>query len=156
MKEKINRVVQNPFLLFSPFLLLYGAFILFNFKSILMGDEIRYLFFAENLTHGHYWRPVPIGLANDPCYPILLMPFIALHVPMIYIKLLNALLQYLSIIFLFKSLKEIVSFKKAFMISVCWACYYNVLDFITVLYSESLSILLVSLLLFFLVKTFRQ
>ena len=107
MKEKINRVVQNPFLLFSPFLLLYATFILFHFKSILVGDEIRYLFLAKNLTHGYYWHPGDrIGLGNGPGYPILLMPFLALNAPLICMKLINAVLQYVSVIFLFKSLKE--------------------------------------------------
>ena len=157
MKEKINRVVQNPFLLFSPFLLLYAAFILFSIKSVLVGDEIRYLFFAKNLTHGYYWHPDDrIGLGNGPGYPILLMPFLALKAPLICMKLINGVLQYLSVIFLFKSLKELVPLKKAFLISLCWACYYNVLDFMALLSSETISIFLVSLLLFFLVKTFQH
>ena len=152
-----SRLLQNPYFLFSPFFLIYATFILLTSKDILEGDEIRYLFFAKNLTHGYYWFPgARIGLANGPGYPTLLMPFVALNVPLIYVKLLNAAFQYLSIVFLFKSLKEIVSFKKACIISLCWACYYNVLDFITMVYSENLSIFLMSLLLFFLVKTFQQ
>jgi len=157
IEKNRSSLTQNPYFLFFPFFFLYAIFIYLNSKNVLIEDEIRYVFFAKNLTHGYYWNPGDrIGLGNGPGYPILLMPFVALHVPLIYMKLLNAFLQYLSIIFLFKSLKEIVSFKKAYMISLCWACYYNVLDFITLLYSESLSILLVSLLLFFLVKTFQQ
>jgi len=156
-EKKSSRLIQNPYFLFFPFFLLYAILILLRSKSILFGDEGRYLFFAKNLTHGYYWHPgSSIGLANGPGYPILLAPFVALNVPLIYMKLINAVLQYLSIVFLFKSLKEIVSYKKALIISLCWACYYHVLDFIHLLYSENLSIFLVSLMLFFLVKTFRE
>jgi len=156
-EKKSSTLIRNPYFLFFPFFLLYATFVILNSKSILAGDEIRYLFFAKNLTHGYYWRPADrIGLGNAPGYPIVLLPFVALNIPLIYVKLLNAVLQYLSIIFLFKSLKKIVSFEKAAILSVCWACYYNVLDFMALVSSEAISIFLVSVLLFFLVKSFYE
>jgi len=157
IQKKHSSLTQNPYFLFFPFFLLYAIFIFLISKKILIGDEVRYLFFAKNLTHGYYWHPDdPIGLGNGPGYPIALVPFVAFNLPLIYIKVLNAFFQYLSIVFLFKSLREIVSYKKALIISLSWACYYNVLDFIYLVYAESISIFLVSLLLFFLVRTFRQ
>src|SRR6476660_4634986 len=95
-EKKSSKLIQNPYFLFFPFFLLYATFVVLNSKSILFGDEIRYLFFAKNLTHGYYWRPSDrIGLGNAPGYPIVLLPFVALNTPLIYVKLLNAVLQYL-------------------------------------------------------------
>lgn len=155
-KTKNIRIGKNPFLLFLPFLLFY-IIVIFKFgTNTLWGDEIRHLIFARNLLHGYYSPPSPdINLSMGPGYPILLMPFIALHLPFLYMRLINAILLYLSIIFLFKGLQQIVSFKKALIVSLFWGCYFNSLEFIAAMYSEALTSFLISLIVFFIISAFK-
>jgi Dolichyl-phosphate-mannose-protein mannosyltransferase len=150
---KINK---NPFLLFLPFLFLYVIFILLVQNNALWGDENIYISYASNLSHGFYSPPSPnVSLDVGPGYPLIISPFIAMHLPLITIRLLNAIFLYLSIVLLFEVLIKFVSFKKALIFSLFWGCYYNFLDFIALIYSETLGIFLVSALVFLLTKAFN-
>jgi hypothetical protein len=104
--KNIN-VTKNPYLLFAPFLILYIIIVLIFHKQGTIGDEGRYLMFAHNLIHGFYSPTGPnIDLGNGPGYPIILKPFVALHLPLIFMRLINAVFYYLSIVLLFKSLAK--------------------------------------------------
>ena len=156
MSIKNIRLTRNPYLLFLPFLLLYIVFILILHSNNMWGDEMKHYIEAQNLLHGFYSPPAPyVEIRNGPGYPILIAPLVALHVPIIWMKLLNAVFLYLSIVFLFKAMMEFVSFRKALIIGLFWGCYYNSLDFVALLFSESFAVFLVSLLSFFLIKAFR-
>lgn len=148
---------RNPFLLFSPFLILYIIFILIFTSTENFGDEIRYLTYARNLTKGFYSPPYPyIDLGNGPGYPIILMPFIALKFPLIYIKLFNALFYYISIVFLYKSLEQIVSFKFTFVFTLIWALYPNTFEQMPHALPEVFATSLIPVLLFFVMKGFKN
>lgn len=150
------RLTRNPFLLFSPFLLFYLIVVLVLQNNVFWGDEMSYYNQAQNLLHGFYSPPAPdIHLRNGPGYPILILPFVALHIPLVYIKLLNAFFLYLSVVFLYKTLVEIVSAKSSLIACLFWGCYYNALDFISLLYSEVFTIFLVSILVYSLIKAFK-
>ena len=62
-------------------------------------------------------------LGNGPGYSLILAPFVALNLPLICINLLNAVFYYLSIVLLFKSLRQVVSYKPAILFSIVWAIY---------------------------------
>ena len=129
------KITKNPFLLFLPFLFFYVVFILAVESNALWGDENIYLSYADNLSHGFYSPPPPnVSLDDGPGYPLLISPFVALHLPLITIRLLNAILLYLSIVLLFEVLIKFVSFKRALIFSLFWGCYYNSLDFIALIY----------------------
>jgi 4-amino-4-deoxy-L-arabinose transferase-like glycosyltransferase len=147
------KITKNPYLLFLPFLLAYSVFIILNCQPS-QGDETRYLFYTNNLLHGFYSPTSNISLISGPGYPIFLMPFVALHIPKIYIVLMNAVFQYLSIIFLFKTLQQFFSFKITLILCLFWACYFNILEYIALIYTESFTLLLISMLMLFLVKAF--
>ncbi|HEY0432416.1 MAG TPA: glycosyltransferase family 39 protein, partial [Chitinophagaceae bacterium] len=154
MLKKWNTAIVkvNPYLLFSPFLVIYIVFILVKSQNFLIGDEFRYVAFAQNLLHGFYSPSDEVDLACGPGYPLLLTPFYALHIPTIVIKLFNAGFQYLSIIFVFKSLRIVVSPRKAIFFSFYWACYY--ISFVTMpfILTETLTMFLVALLIFLLLR----
>lgn len=153
---KRRKVLYSPFLLFSPFLLLSIVLILlYSTPSVMDGDENKYLGFANNLIHGFYSLPAPnIYLAVGPGYPLLIAPLIALKIPIICITLINAFLYYLSIIFLFKTLLQIVDKRVAVTVSLFWALYYNLYESFQFIGPEILAPFLFSLLLYFLVKSF--
>jgi hypothetical protein len=148
---------ENPYLLFFPFLLLYVIFVLLIQTEPLFGDEPDYIMYAQNLIHGFYSPPPPdIYLRNGPGYPLLIAPFVALKIPFLYIKLLNPLFHYLSIVFLFKALKQIASLRIAFIVSIFWALYYNSFDFMPRMYSEIFSSFLISLIILLILKAFEE
>jgi 4-amino-4-deoxy-L-arabinose transferase-like glycosyltransferase len=148
----------SPFLLFFPFFLLYVVIILvFHNRIELADDEARYLGYAKNLTHGYYAAPPPNdAIINGPGYPIVLMPFAALNTPVLLAVLANALFYYLSVVFLYKTLLRISSFKIALFISLFWACYYNSYQDMLFAFTEPLTCLIVSLLLYFLTRAFEN
>lgn len=147
------KLPRNPFLLFLPFLLLYILIVLFLQSDSLWGDEDKYLTYAQNLLHGFYSGPDP-NLSCGPGYPILLMPFVALHLPLLVIKLVNPIFYYLSVVFLFKVVNRIASFKIALIVGIFWACYINAYENLPLILTETFVTFLIAALMFFLMKAF--
>lgn len=144
----MQNIKRNPYLLFLPFLIIFVAIVLKMNNDALLGDEGRYLTFARNLLNGFYSPPPPdINLWNGPGYPFILMPFVALRLPLISITLLNAVFYYLSIVLLFKALRYFVSYKKSLAFSVFWGLYYTAYIQLPEIYTESLMYFLISLLI---------
>jgi 4-amino-4-deoxy-L-arabinose transferase-like glycosyltransferase len=145
----IKRLLRNPFIIFLPFLCYYAYVVKQNKWPTLYGDEIRYMDFAKNLCHGFYSPPAPhINLWNGPGYPIILMPFVALHIPAIYITLMNALYLYLTVIFLYKAIKLLSTTSIALVCSLLFAIYPNALAMLPILYTEAFTGLLVVLFVY--------
>jgi len=141
----IKKLIRNPYFIFLPFLFYYAYIIMQNKWPTYYGDEVRYVEFAKNLVHGFYSPPAPhINLWNGPGFPIILAPFIALHIPGLYITLMNALYQYLSVVFLYKAIRLIASNKIALFCSLLLALYPNVLAMLPILYTEAFTGFLVS------------
>lgn len=70
-------------------------------------DEGVYVGYATNLVHGFYtYRdPVRMNLWCGPGYPLLLAPFVALGVPWLAAKVLNALLLLGGVLLFFQTLR---------------------------------------------------
>jgi hypothetical protein len=146
----------NPFLMFLPFLLLYTLIALIFPTTGTFGDESRYLMYANHLLNGFYSPPPPnIDLGNGPGYPIILIPFIALHLPLISVTILNGIFYYLSIVFLFKALKEVASIKLSIIIVLFWGCYINLYEYIPIIYTESFTVFLITLIAYFTISSFK-
>jgi hypothetical protein len=150
MKNAINRYFDlNPLLVFFPFLILFILIILNFGSNELIGDEVRYFNFANNILAGFYSPPSPdINLWNGPGYPLFLTPFVWLQVPLIFLKLTNAFLQYFSIILLFKAVKKFTSKKYALIFSFSWAFYYISYQELYFLLTEPLTSFLCALIVF--------
>ncbi len=147
---------KNPYLIFFPFLLIYIAIILYFPTNGKFGDETYYLKFAHNIINGFYSPAAPdIDLMYGPGYPLIIAPFIALNLPLICITLLNAILYYFSIILLFKSLQQVVNFRIAIVFSLFWASYYHSFEQIHLIYTETITAFLVSLIIFSVTKAFN-
>src|SRR5688572_4691293 len=83
-----SKLAANPFILFLPFLIFFIAYILIKNNNAFESDEERYYIFAQHLLNGYYSDPAPkINLWNGPGYPIFLMPFVALGLPLVIIPL---------------------------------------------------------------------
>lgn len=155
--KKIN-VLNNPYLFFLPFLIIFIIYILvYSPSDLTAGDPARYLQYAHNLIHGFYSPPAPdIILINGPGYPIILIPFLLLKLPLISIALMNAFFYYFSIIFLYKSLKEVVTHSMSLIFSLAWTCYYIGYQCMPYILTETFTYLLVTMLIYFNVKAFQN
>ncbi|MFI5136198.1 MAG: glycosyltransferase family 39 protein [Sphingobacteriales bacterium] len=153
----IKKFTRNPWLIFSPFLIYYGHLVVKNKWPTLYGDEIRYVDFAHNLIHGFYSPfPAHINLWNGPGYPLILAPLLALHIPVLYITLLNALYLYLAIVFLYKTLTLVAGNKIALVFSLLLALYPNAQSVLPILYTEALTGFLVSLFIYFVTLCYKK
>ena len=140
-----TRISRNGYLLFSPFLLFYVYYIKTHRWPVLFGDEPRYTGFAINLIHGFFSPPAPhINLWSGPGYSIFLMPFAFFNLPILYMALLNALLYYLSVVFLYKALKLFIDHKLALLFGLLWAIYPNMIGILSWIYTETLTAFLVT------------
>ena len=149
------KITSNPYILFLPFLVILIIYAVLK-PTAAQGDEHRYLMFAQNLVNGFYSPPSPnINLENGPGYPIILAPFVAFHSPVNFITLLNPFFYYFSIVFLFKALKQIVSYKSTLIFSFLWACYYIAYQNIIYIMTETLTYFLISVLIYSLVRAFQ-
>lgn len=150
-------IFRNPYLLFSPFLI---AFILLVFilpTDGLSGDQPRYLECAINLLHGYFSPSKPnIQLINGPGYPIILMPFIALNLPIISITIMNAFFYYFSIIFIFKALNEFLSFSLSLIFSFAWSLYFVAYPHIPYIATETFTYLLISLFIYNIIMSYKH
>lgn len=149
--------VRNPFVLFLPFLFLYIVFVLVMYSIPNRGDEPRYFRYANNILNHLLLKPAQsLDLTNGPGYPILMLPFVALHLPKICIILMNAVFHYLSIVFLFKALQQFLTFKKTLAFSIFWGCYYIAYQQMFSATTETTTMFLMSLLIFFLTKAYLK
>lgn len=154
---KDTGILKKPFLLFLPFLAVYVVIVLLFQTKGLTGDEGRYIRDANNLLQGFFSPPPPeIGLANGPGYPILLLPFQWLGLPLVITRLLNPVFLYLSLVLLYKSLEQFVSLRKNLVGCLFLACYFNLFTSLYIAIPEVITLLLITLLLFLLVKAFAE
>jgi hypothetical protein len=148
---------RNPFLLFSPFLIFFSLYVIYAHKDSMDADEGRYVQFAMNLIGGFYSPPAPdIDLWCGPGYPIVLIPFRALGLPLITFTLLNVIFHYLSIVFLFKSLIRFVSFPFAIACSLFWAFSYPAFSYIALIHTETITWFLITLLMYCVINCFAK
>ncbi len=119
-----------------------------------MGDEPRYLQYAQNLLHGYFSPKGQVDLWSGPGYPLFIAAFMKMGLQVIGLRLLNAVLQYVSIVFLFKTLQFWTNNQKAFWFALSWACYYIAYKEMLYVYTEPLTSLLIVLIAFSISKLY--
>jgi len=152
-----HQLLRNPFLIFLPFLMYYVFYVIRHHTDAMIGDESRYYQYAQNLLQGFYAsQSDDMYLWNGPGYPVFLMPFVYFKMPLLFITLTNAVLQYLSIVYLFKSIKLLSNNKSALIFSLFWAIAFGAYSHMQSIITESLSYLLVALLSYFIILSFQK
>ena len=114
---------------------------LFNDPNI-VGDESRYLNYATNLTKGYFVDPADPAIRNGPAYPSLLYPFIALDLPLIMPKMLNAFLVFMAILYFYKTLRYYANKNFALIATFILGLYPPMLRYLLRLSYESFSLFL--------------
>ncbi len=133
-------------LLDGVWLIVLLAWIAWRAQAGFQLDEDRFVACADHLLHGYYADPGTKFIWNGPGYPLVLVPFRWLHVPLLWAKMLNAFFLLGTLAFLRRTLRlylpEAVSRRWA-----AAACAYIVafdLPWMHLLMTESLSALLVA------------
>lgn len=152
----MNEQLKRPVLYFLPFLVIYVLLILFMDRNPLLGDGKRYLMFAENLCQGFYSPPERLNLWNGPGYPIFLMPFVALGLPLKSMVIANAFLLYGSAVYFFKACQFILPPRKAILAGVGLS-FYLLIAFreMSIIAYEALSLFLICAFLYYLIRAYR-
>ena len=136
---------SRPFLLFSPFLLVYSTLVIVFSKSELIIDEPSYLGYVSNLLQGFYSPPPPdIDLWHAPGYPLLITPFVAAGAPLLLIRLLNACFLYLSVVIFYKLMEKLVSTRLALYASIMLGCYWLAWKGLPVIMTETFVFFLIT------------
>ena len=79
---------------------LFGFFAIMSFvqaKGANEADGWRYLLNARHLLDGYFAGPDTLMFWNGPGYPLFLLPFVALGIPMALARLANAVFLYLAV-----------------------------------------------------------
>jgi 4-amino-4-deoxy-L-arabinose transferase-like glycosyltransferase len=149
-----QQVVRRPSLILVSLLplLLAVPFVGPTVNPTLYGDESGYLRLAENLVHGHYLTgrndlvtggPQYPNLWFGPGMPLVLTPFVALHVPVSLIRLLGPLFVFLAVIVLFRFLRLYVSPRASLIGALAFGLYVPFYTALEHLHSETLALLLI-------------
>jgi len=78
-------------------------------------DQGRYAMYAQNLVKGFYAPSDTLYLWCGPGYPLLLVPFVAADIPLIWAKYLNTLLLFGAVCFVYFALCKYMSQNKALL-----------------------------------------
>lgn len=160
IKNKIISIFTNkPQILLYLFLPFYFALVFRLHKDSMEGDEQSYMYFANNLINGYYSPEAPdINLWHGPGYPMIVVFFLIFNKPFILITLSNAIFQFLSVMFLYYSIKKMSNSFFAIFFAIFWGFNFMAYQEMPMILSESFSVLLVTLIIYFLVlihKTYK-
>lgn len=121
-----------------------------------VGDEGRYVMYANNLTEGIFSPEGEIYLWSGPGYPLLLAPFVLFKLPWMAAKLLNPLFLFVGIIFFYHTLRFYMQESSAIFYSYMLGIYIPYYRLLSQLVTESFSIFLVCCFMFYLCKIIRE
>ena len=152
----MEKLAMRKFVWLLPILVFYVVVCVVFADSALENDQARYAMYARNLVKGFYAPRDTLCLWNGPGYPLLLVPFVAADVPLIWAKYLNSLLVFGAVCFVYFALREYMSERKALLGAYALGFYVPFLWEMTLLLTESLAIFLVAGFCFFVVKYFRK
>ena len=128
----------------SPLLVLYLAVVFAAADSQLVGDEGRYVMYARNLLAGHYSPLDRVYIWNGPGYPLVLVPFLLLGVPLFAAKALNALLLFIAVLYFRRALADYLEPRHGLLASWALGLYPLLYSHVYLLLTESLTILLIT------------
>jgi hypothetical protein len=141
---RVTRAI-DPRLL--PLLALYVGVVLLalrqsHLNGFLVPDEQGYFGFARNLSQGFYSPRDNINLWWGPGYPLLLLPFVLLHLPLAAARLLNAALLFGGIVYFHHLLRCYVPARAALFGAYLLGLYPRFVHELPLLLTETLTIAL--------------
>ncbi len=124
------------------------------------GDEGSYLLYAKNLTHGFYAHTDSLNpglyLWHGPGLPGLLVPLVALHVPLGVMRILvGPVILFAAMIVFHRLVRLYISERAALIATYVLALYLPFFAVIGPIFVEPLATLCFTLAVFFMVHSFR-
>lgn len=149
--EKRTRDILKEYGIFIPLLLLYLLSVFLFSKNTFLGDEERYVSFADNLLHGFYSPSDTdnVSLWNGPGYPVILLSFAALKLPWITAKSANAFFLFGAVIFFYRTLCLYIRKKQAKFFALLFGLYSPFMSNLHFLYTETFTLFLITAFSFF-------
>lgn len=141
---------------FLPLAVLYIVIIIIFSSDELSGDEERYIGYAKNLILGFYTDTNNPYLASGPGYPLIITPFVALHVDLIIPKLLNVFFILVGVIYIHKTLVLYAGKKIATFIAYLIGMYPPLFRWMPFLLGESIAFMIICGLIFHLCKLYQD
>ncbi len=133
------------FLRLLPLGALYLLYAVMRSRPEFQGDEGRYFQFAHNLLRGGYATQETLFLWNGPGYPLVLAAVLALKLPLLAAKLINACLLFAAVLYFLSTLRHYMSESRALVYAYAAGLYLllhgSLIEF---LMSEPLAVFLVS------------
>ncbi len=117
----MNTLLQKDWVRLLPLLFLYLGIIIYLYSPELEGDEVRYVYYAENLLDGFYIDPEEPEIRNAPLYPIFIATCMFLGLPFFIPTILNAFFMYGGVLFFQQTLKRYISPRQALI----WAFIFG-------------------------------
>ena len=151
MRQSLGKY-SKEIALISPLLVLYIGIVLLFSTGDLVGDEIRHMNYATNLTQGFYTDASNPEFVNGPGYPLVLAVFSLSKISYTMMKLANAIFLVLGVFLFFKTLSLFFNPKQALLFSYIFGLYPPLLKWLVYLVSEPFSIFLVCGFLYFFMK----
>lgn len=138
-----------------PLCLVYGFIVLFASTNIFQHDEARYVRLANNLSHGYYADRAKVDLSNGPGYPIVLLPFVLLKLPLLCAKLLNAVFLFGAVLYFYYTLCLYIE-RGGLCLSFLFGLYPPFLRYLSVLMTETFVYFLVCGFVFHFCKLYQN
>lgn len=135
---------RNALLALLPLLLIYGIFVVLKSKPDFQWDEGRYFLNAQNLLKGYFASVETLMFWNGPGYPLYIAPFVALKLPLLLVKLGNAVFLWLAVLYFRASLRLLGvgrALLYAWMLGIFLLLHGSLIEY---LMTESLSAFLIS------------
>lgn len=147
-RGKSRRSNMLPQILVLPLLGLYLAVAVIASTPRFEGDESGYVGIASRMAGNADMSQQGLRLWWGPGYPLILVPFVALKLPWIAAKCLNAGFLFAAIIYFLALMRRYVSGTAALVITLAFGLYPPFMRELHQLIAESLTVLLVCGFLF--------
>lgn len=140
MSEAASPTKRLEFLLPGGTLLLYIIVTVLSHTPDKIWDEGRYFWFANNLTQGMYVTPEKPDLINGPGYPLVLAPLIMLKLPLMGLRMLNAVFMALAGWFTFRAALPYAGRRWALAVALVTVLHPSLVRTAPYLMTEALSV----------------
>lgn len=149
-----------PLLSLLPILALYVLVTVVHPLATGYGDESAYLAYARNLTHGFFTQTNDATIAaylwHGPALPLLLVPLVALHLPLVITRIVvSPLLLFAAILVFHRMVRPYLRERSALIASYVVAVYLPFFPNMRAVFVEPLATLCLTLAVFFLVRAFQ-
>ncbi len=128
------------FLLLGGTLLFYVVVTILCHRADLIWDEGRYLWFGKNLTQGYYTTLEKPDLINGPGYPLVLAGLLMAKVPLLGLRMFNAVLMALAAWFSFRAVLPYAGKRWALGVALVTALHPSLVRTAPYLMTEALAL----------------